>query len=190
MSVILVDCDEVLTGFVPHVLNTARMYYGVDVTTEDISSFDLFAQLGLNKKAQHNLKDEFVSKAQWWEAMPVREGAAEFVNALRDRGHGITVVSSPWVNCPGWENARRNLLKREFGISPKQFISTSDKARIRGDIFIDDKVSNVEEWAQINEGRLAILVDQPHNRENTKLLRLRSFEEILQAIDTYEEKRE
>ncbi len=189
MSVVLVDCDEVLTGFVPHVLNTARMYYGVDVNPEEISSFDLFAQLGLNKKAQNNLKDEFVSRAGWWESMPIRPGADGFIGDLQARGHEVVVVSSPWLNCPGWESARRNLLRREFWLQPKQFISTSDKARIRGDVFIDDKVSNVEEWSQINEGRLAILVDQPHNRENTTLLRLRSFEEILQAIDDHEEKR-
>lgn len=75
-------------------------------------------------------------------------GAEDGVEAIREAGHEIYWVTTPWSPCKEWGQVRRDWLKRHFQVDPKDVVITGSKFLIDGDVFIDDRIDNVLQWRE------------------------------------------
>lgn len=166
MADILLDVDGVLGDFAGSLLQVLRDAWPETAhlvpTVDDITSFNMRQWLPdktLYKRAISVLNEEGFARYIY----PI-EGAVAAVNTFRREGHGVYVVTSPWISNPTWEYDRRLWLKKHFDIDEDQVISTTVKYRVRGDAFIDDRPKHVKSWALANTGGYAYLFRHQHNR--------------------------
>lgn len=156
MSKILIDVDGVTADLV------TAVYEAID-SDKDPKSLRQWDFLELLSKEQESHARELMNSPDFWSGLPVIDGAKRAIKHLKDFGHQIVWVTSPWESCLGWETARRNWIRNNFG--DDDIVITRDKGHIQGDVFIDDKPQNVEEWKKANPQGKALLFDAPHNRE-------------------------
>ena len=156
--IVLLDVDGVLANFSQHVIDCAGV---TGFTFDDVTNWDIFSLLGERGRV---VKDEMLPSASWWLSLPVLEGAQEGVAKLREIASEVVFVTSPWLSCEQWSTVRRCWLKKHFGADPEDVIITSKKHLIRGDMFIDDKASTVEEWQAANPRGHAWVYDAPYNK--------------------------
>lgn len=114
----------------------------------------------------------------------VLPGAKEAVDALRAAGHEVHFVTSLW-DCPTWVYDRNRWLRKHgFCAAPSGVTYTKDKYVVSGQIFVDDKVSNVLKWRDKWEGRgVGVVWAQPWNAEYTGPNRFNDWERILRMAD-------
>jgi 5'(3')-deoxyribonucleotidase len=165
VSVVLLDVDGVLADFEQQLCNRLRSELGWATAKSIINK--------IQQRTSWDFKDILTSaenKIVWALLaepfagdMPLIEGAKNLVSALTAYGHEILCVSSPWISNPTWEHDRRYWLKKHFGIGHRQFISTSVKHHVDGDVLIDDKPSHVETWTA-TRGKQGLLFGQPYSR--------------------------
>jgi 5'(3')-deoxyribonucleotidase len=131
---------------------------GTDKSPEDFKSWDVLDELTKEQKKEALLA---MSTEEFWRGLPVMDGAKKGVRHLRNFGHQIVWVTSPWESCSGWERARRAWIREHFG--DDDIVITSSKGHVQGDVFIDDKPKNVREWRKSNPRGRALLFSAPHN---------------------------
>lgn len=78
--------------------------------------------------------------------------------------HELMFVTSPWVHCSEWEDARRFWL-REAGLDDRAMISTKNKHRIAANFLIEDKPEHVQKWLECQPLGHAFLVRRPWNAD-------------------------
>lgn len=100
----------------------------------------------------------------WWETIPVMDGAKEGMAYLKALGHEIKFVTAPWESCPNWKGARTNWLIRHFGAHPDQVHAISEKWKVPGDYLIDDKMENVKEYKLHHPQSTCFLYDNRFNQ--------------------------
>lgn len=156
---LLMDVDGVCAEFTPALISAV----GSDVRFEDMTRWDVFTYF---TPEQRELAYDYLSDPVFWRNLPVMEGAQEGV-AFLEVTHNIIWVTSPWASCEEWESARRDWLNEHFGMDKKgqPYHPTSDKARIEGDLIIDDKPDNVLSWSKAHPGKPAYLFDAPYNQD-------------------------
>jgi len=108
---------------------------------------------------------EVMNDHNFWVNLPLKDGAKKAIRLLRAAGHEIVWVTSPWKSCFGWDTARRIWIREHFG--EDSVITTRDKYHVDGDVFIDDKVDNVEKWRKTHPGKKAFIFDAPSNQDYT-----------------------
>jgi 5'(3')-deoxyribonucleotidase len=185
--IVLCDVDGVTADYVGGVLDTVFELFGRQVFRQEIKQWDLFCQLGLDKRQLSQLYRE-LDNPGWCSALQPLPGAKEFITELRDRGHTIHVVTSSWLSAPAWDHERRTWLKDHFKIQPHQVTFTSEKERVIGDILIDDRARHVCEWQRAHPTGQALLFSQSYNEREEGLRRVRGYGEVLAAIDEHEGK--
>lgn len=141
-SVILIDCDGPVLDFDGSLLKEIRPETTVD-EIKNLNEWDIFK---LFDDEQLKKTHKLLKKGEFWNSIPVHDHAINAVEKMRSVGGEIIFLTSPWVSCKNWEYIRREKLKKTFKISNEQFISTRRKELVYGDVFIDDKLENVEKW--------------------------------------------
>jgi len=149
---------------------------GAKATESDIVEWGFEKFLDEREKAKAY---ELFEDPNFWRELPVKEGAKKVINLIKDLGHEVVWVTSPWRSCFGWANARRAWIEEHFG--DDSVIITSDKYHIPGDVFVDDKPDNVEKWKKAHPEKLAIIFDAPWNRDYHGATRMNwdSIQELL-----------
>jgi 5'(3')-deoxyribonucleotidase len=169
---ILLDVDGVLADFQSHYLGaiyaeTGMVCDAASIDRWDIHETDVFIaaakHIGIELSALRKRVDAHVVKPDFCATIAVQQGAVEAVTRLQELGD-VFVVTSPWDSSPTWMHERHHWVHRHFGIPRHHVIHTGRKHLIRGDIFVDDKLSHVEEWSAAWPNGLPILFDMPHNR--------------------------
>ena len=167
MKIVLLDVDGVLADFNQHLINQLRavkigLIYqaAADKVDAPRSGWDF---------KEHMTESEIdavysILKQPFTGNMPLIPGAKNLVEALREAGHKIVCVSSPWISNPTWEHDRRWWLKSELDIGHRDYISSSDKHLVWGNVLIDDKPSHIEAWNARHDDR-GLLFDQFYNQD-------------------------
>ena len=179
------DVDDVLLDLVPRWLEEYNAAYNDSLAPSDITAWEFyqFTKPECGKKIYGFLQPEM------YEHVGPMEGAAEFVQAIRDRGHTpryITACGDPKKHKRhrAFANAKWDALI-QYGIAQdgELLLPGQDKSRAPVDMLIDDRVHNCTEF----RNGMSVLFTQPWNRWDTRHERADNFTEALALIDYYKE---
>lgn len=160
--IVLLDCDGVLADFVGGYLR--EITDNIKLTDEE-------------KRAVNDIVREpgFVLN------LAVLDGAKAGVKALA-KVSDLYIVTSPW-NSRHWAGERQEWLCEHFkDLRLKKIVQTSAKHLVRGDFLVDDKASNCQAHGKAWPGSRPLLWDTIHNRLDTGIERVSSWDELLGRI--------
>jgi 5'(3')-deoxyribonucleotidase len=188
-QVVLLDCDGVLFDFVRACLDWIEQRTGVLYDTSVIRTWDPFDSLP-DRVNVSELKPEFEqymsgpgacsSILPYPEAL---EGVRELVEIA-----DVYAVTAPWWSSETWVYERTQALRKHFKLHRDRVIHTNAKHLVRGDFFVDDKVSHVLRWrgSHLDEhAGIPFLWDAYYNRDDpdaTGLVRVKSWNELQTAV--------
>ncbi len=159
---LMLDADGVLVDFTtPLVAFLNRI--GISKSYEDIKQWDVFEG---DQEVEDLFKETVVSKPGYCYNLKPIPGAIEFVSAAREK-YDISIITTPY-DVPNWYNERKNWLVDVLKIPRSSITFTHHKQYVDGNVFVDDKATNVFKWHEYwNKKRvthLPIVMDQPWNR--------------------------
>jgi uncharacterized HAD superfamily protein len=159
--VVGVDVDGVLADQITAVLPLIQERHDVVLTRSEITEWNLpIKESDIGQELERSMSSrEFVL------GMPVHEGAAPMMRFLRETNR-VIVVTARKGQALGWTTEwlfRNHLPFDELvgGVEAK-------KSACAADVLIDDYIGNVVEFLRNTSG-LAVLVDQPWNRDRSAL---------------------
>jgi len=142
-KIIVLDVDGPLTAFDEQILELVRPGTTFQ-ELEDLRDWDVFKILNEEQLIEtHNILED----VQFWYNLKPRDLSQKIVNVMREDDNEVIFCTAPWTGCKEWDLARREWLIKHFGAKGREdIIITARKDVIYGDLFIDDKPSNVLEW--------------------------------------------
>lgn len=165
---IIIDMDEVLANTYVEFGLRYFQRYGVTVTDEQLVGKKYY-----DLEGGADLRNEMF-KPGFFRNLPVMEDAQEVVRELYDK-HEIFIVTTAtefkYSMLDKWE-----WLEEHFPfISHKRIVFCGNKAIVRGDYMIDDKVRNLKPF-----NGTGILFDSPHNFYDRGFHRVYNWREVRQ----------
>ncbi len=143
-SIIVFDVDGPLTAFDEEVFKIIKP----EITQKDILNNCQWDCFSLLNKEETIKTYKLLEDPLFWLNLPPKELSQEKIELVRKLGYRVLFCTSPWSNCKEWCFTRTNWLKKHFGASGRDdIIITGAKKYIYGDIFVDDKPSNTQEWS-------------------------------------------
>ncbi len=174
---ILVDADGVMENLTQIWVPYLNEKFGTHVAYEDVTEWDLtLAFPGHTREEVYGAELE----EALYERMRPMPGAVEYMKKLIDDGHTIYVVThTPYQIVPF------KLEKVLFRLFPfltwRNYILTTNKQMIRGDVLIDDGFHNL-----IGGSYHKLLFDAPYNTafdaEANGMIRVHNWEEIYRVL--------
>jgi 5'(3')-deoxyribonucleotidase len=158
------DCDGVLADWTSYLLNKLNC----GLTIDDCFEFrirNVLKKLRGRDVAKH--ADVLCSQPSFTANQPVFPWAQELVDIAHTAGD-LLVVTSPW-RAQGWYDARIDWLKQNLGVQQDEVMVGRAKFWVKADLFVDDKPSNIIEWAVDNPGGRAVLLAWPYNKDHVEL---------------------
>jgi 5'(3')-deoxyribonucleotidase len=178
----LLDIDGVVADFVSAALALVQQVEFYDRDEPDglrfgrafdpsiIHTWELFDSL---PEPERSARDEVYRRMKapgGCRSIPVYPGSRNGVERLREICD-ITIVTSPFEGSPTWMHERERWLEEHFDIDRKHIIHATEKHRVHGDVFIDDKLSHLQAWLAYWRDKdplaKAILWDTPRSRGQT-----------------------
>lgn len=159
MSLIGFDCDGVLAMFVERMCAqlSARGFEGYSAETIKHWSLERSLSPGAYCVARDLISQPgFCSSLSWY------PGMLDLLQQLRDQGHDLVCVTSPW-NSPTWMQERSDWLRTQFDASDIIFCSGIRKSQVRLDYLVEDHPGNAAAWTRKNPMGEALLVARPWN---------------------------
>jgi 5'(3')-deoxyribonucleotidase len=181
MSILLCDVDGVLANTVEFMLEKLKSIFPNELwlNFEDITNY--YLDNNFKTKFQQQAFKALFSKSSFWENIPVKEGAIEAINVLRNK-HTILFVSKPDLKCKDWCYIRTNWLKEYFNAKYDEIILTTEKKYVMGSCMIDDSPLNLSNWfnfqSKINKFATPVVFDAPYNSDYWFKNRIYSWKEI------------
>jgi 5'(3')-deoxyribonucleotidase len=140
---LLLDVDGILGNFVDPALDEVAALTGLRHQHDDVTKWDIMECLGI----PDDVADAAYARMKregFCASIPVYPGAQDGVELLRSVCN-IYIVTSP-LGGPYWSHEREAWLWEHFRIPGKTVISTAAKYKCVGDVFVDDKNSNLQKW--------------------------------------------
>lgn len=183
-----IDCDDVLAGFTPKVIELVAELTGVRHNIEDVDQWDLFdwldsRNLGENNKALGRKVYDVIKAEGGCFSLDVLEGSKEGIKRLQDISD-VFIITAPFVGSKTWVHERYEWLRHHFGIHHRRVAQLHEKALCKVDVFVDDKLDNVVRWGSENYGR-AVLWDRSSNRKEATppwVVRCFSWEQLYEIV--------
>jgi 5'(3')-deoxyribonucleotidase len=194
--VVLLDCDGPLADFHGAYLRAFHEETDLVAPQEGIDRWaihectffvDAAKRLGVEPLELRRRVDRHVLRPGFCDSIEPQPNARVIVKQLMELSD-VFVVTSPWNSSVTWMHERHQWLVRKLAIPRGHIIQTGRKHLIRGDVFVDDKPSHVEEWAHQWPNGRAVLFDMPHNRSEGSSRR-GSWPEVLDALLVLQEVR-
>jgi 5'(3')-deoxyribonucleotidase len=182
MRRVLLDVDGVLADFTAKVIQTARDITGKTLIEGDFHDYDVFRTVG---REHEDAVRKAWSSPGWCASLNPYDGASAFVARLR-KTHRVYFVTAPMPGAPHWYWERHQWLDSNFGASYRDVIFTTAKHVVCGDFLVDDKPSNLEEWAVHNPSGTAVVFDQPYNRQVQSCVRAYGYDGLLSILHEVE----
>lgn len=166
--IFLFDVDGVCGDMISKVLQKLEEHTKTKVPEyNSIINHDL---LDPNKTVLSKIELDFVHKLMvqdgFANTLDVIEGCKTAIDSLRKRGHTIKWLTAPYYWSKTWCFDRLLWLKTNFGATEEEVIYAKDKSLVCGDVFVDDKISNVEAWQKQWKNARAFLFPQPWNAQS------------------------
>lgn len=179
--VVLFDCDGVLSDMATEMLKIASRLFGYNSDPTLLKEWDVCRALHLTKAEEDQLYGE-MNAPGWAKQLQVIEGAKEAVEEVMEIAD-LYILTAPVWSSPTWGFDRYAWLHEQFGIGYKRVIITHAKHLVCGDVFLDDKPSNVHSWQlKWTEGQgLVRHYDYTHG-DITHLLRTHSWDDVIKHV--------
>lgn len=177
--IILVDVDGVVADLHTEWLRRYNLDYDTDLGKEDISSWSMHKLVV--PECGTKIYD-YLKLPEIYDLVQPIEGALDGIKSIRKMGHRVVYLSAGfypakvrWLNYNGFLSGRTS-----NWASAEDVIIAFDKSLIKGDVLIDDRLKNVDEF----HGP-AILFDQPWNQEgrNGRVWRAMDWEGVVKKIE-------
>ena len=157
------DVDGVLFDLLTPCLAVASEMLERTLTIEDVKEHDLDVLF----ESKADLLESFwqkIGQPGLCRNLVPYPGAVEGIDAIREIGD-IFCVTSYLHDAPQWVHERDQALEEHFGIARSQMVHTKSKFVFHGDMLVDDKPRNIEEWAaeHLSRGGVPVLWSQPYN---------------------------
>lgn len=184
--IILCDVDGVISNFVKRALPIIKEIKNISLDPNTVTGFHLNIVYSLNDEQTEQYFRACESQG-FVLGMELIPGVIEAIAELEKLSE-IVYVTAPWPSSPYWMYERDKWIRDRFGPQSK-IIHTNQKQYVQGDIFIDDRPLNVIEWASRNPNKLAILWDQPWNKdiilESGTGYRLNDWSQIINIVKSW-----
>lgn len=182
MKTLLVDMDNCITD--PKILEYINKFLNTDYKLEDQTDFYLQNLV----KDRKNEFYEFLSTKNLYENCPLKDNCYKVLEKLNKKYDIYIVTSYLWKDII---DSSANNLKNKYNylkeklpfIDPSKYIFTTNKQLIKGDISIDDKLSNLHTNKKI-------LFTAWHNKQIQKkylneegITRVNTWEDILKELE-------
>lgn len=154
---ILCDMDDVVAECTAYWLTLLNRYYGEELRPQDITDWHLwkFCKNATREQVYSHLADP----GFFLHLEPV-PGAIPSLKKLQDAGHEVVFVTA----CQhGHADKRRWIQNHLPGFDLRNVIFAERKELINGDILIDDRIENLEQWKHLNPTSYPICFARPHN---------------------------
>lgn len=168
--VIGVDVDDVLASFTADALRRLEKHCDQSFTVDDVHTWDPFDSLPEEVRQFRDVVYNEMKQEGACFALPVERGAAGGIESPRTIGH-VVAITHPFKNAKTWVHERELWLEQHFGMHRDDIYSCKKKYRIHVDVFIDDKLENVQQWRKFHDSDDGILWGTPMNRYATGLPR-------------------
>ena len=176
---ILVDVDGVVAEFIIDLFKIVKP----KVRLSTIKEWDAFTYL---TDDEYDTVKKVLRDPSFCRNISVREKSQDAIEYLKQQGHEIVWVTAPYEDCKQWEHERRSWIHRHFGKTHTDIVFCEAKYVVQGDVFIDDKPSNILKWHQHNPKDHAYLYDCGYNQNVQWNLRL-TWDDI-RNIDLFKSK--
>lgn len=142
--IVLFDCDGVLSDMAVEMLKIASRLFGHNADPALLREWDVCKALGL-LPAEEDMIYREMDAPGWAQQLQVIEGAKEAVKEIEEVAD-LFILTAPVWSSQTWGYDRCQWLKQHFDIGYKRVIITHAKHLVHGDVFLDDKPSNVGNW--------------------------------------------
>jgi 5'(3')-deoxyribonucleotidase len=180
--IFLIDVDGVLADFHTMFFETARTLLGRPLVKSDsYKEWDIARALNLSSTEEEMVYD-VLDQPGVAENMPELPGAIAGVKSIAEHAE-VFFLTSPMRSSRTWVYDRDRWLEKKFGTEQGgKIVSTHYKYLVtNGDVFIDDKVTHLEQWqesrAKCPGPFLPICWAQPYNTDSS-VFRTDSWEAV------------
>lgn len=160
----VLDADGFLRDFVFGALVIVEEVTGKKFTHADVTAFNFTKALGLSEEESRAVMRTITQRRGFVTGLPPYPGARQGVRRLRELGE-VVCVTTPWDGPSGknpwWEAESEAWLALHVGIDVVHH--AEDKTAYEGDVFVDDRSSNVRDWLARWSDRTAVFWRTPHN---------------------------
>ena len=174
---VLCDMDDVLIDLLPHWIKKLNCKYGLSVSDEDITEWDITKCIpSLTKEQIFTI----VMQPSFWETIPPAQNGQWFIRNLITEGHKVKIVTASHFEIIPSKIQR--FLRLYPWLTWDDITVTSDKQSIKGDALIDDAPHNL-----VGGEYEKILLNKSHNRKfNTKkhcIHRIDNLAEVFRILE-------
>lgn len=151
---VLSDADDTIENLIECWVGALNKTHRLSVTPEDVKTWDFSEAFPM--LSDKEIYAPLYVKEIWKELQPIKD-SYRYLKQIMDDGHDLNIVTATNYHTCDVKIAR--ILEIFPFLSWEQFVITSHKQIIMGDILIDDGVHNL-----IGGDYKKVLFDQPHNR--------------------------
>lgn len=180
MSTILLDVDGVIADFRKLYIEIASEIIGAQQCVINPYEWESGDALGLTEDEKKRVDAVLYDQGTALKIEPYPD-AIESVLELDRSGHDVYFVTKPLDGADTWASDRILWLRKYFGNKlGNKYVLTGCKHLVRGDIFVDDKVENVQPWKEIWKHSLPILWAHEYNSTTPGIIRTNKWNRVIE----------
>lgn len=156
---ISLDQDGVLADLTKQIVSHLNRYHGENLTPEDINQWSIHKCC--EKTDAKNVYKYFNEPGFFRHLEPIGT-CQQFVTKLIEDGHDVCIVTA----CEEGHACKREWLKNHIpALDQNNIIFTHRKDRVFANVFVDDRIENLEKFKAAWPGETAICFEQPYNND-------------------------
>lgn len=173
--IVCFDFDDVLSDFLGLIIDLYNERMNTSLSCEDVKDWDL------GKAGKINVFNQILNSKDFWDQIREKGNSMSVLQRLINDGRYDIYIITACNHIYEYEKKVNFILRHVPGFNPSRIIPCKDKALIRGDILIDDKLDNCKECSEFMD---IILMDMPHNRDCDEFRRVKQLEEVPALLET------
>lgn len=173
--VVCFDFDDVLSDFLGRIIELYNQKMNTFLTCEDVKDWDL------GNVGELEVFNSILNSNVFWDQITEKGKSMHVLQKLINDGRYDIFIITACNHTYEYQRKVDFILEKVPGFNPSRVIPCKDKALIRGDILIDDKIDNCKACSDFMR---VLLMDMPHNRQCTEFQRIMTLEEVPMILET------
>lgn len=185
MARILVDMDGVMCNTLPSWFEVINKEYGLDKKPEDLTEWELTS---VYPDIRPEKLVSYLAEPGFFRHLPVLDNCQAVLQTFVEQGHDVVIVTARNYS---FEDSR-NWIKDHFPFLERDaLIYCKRKYLVNGDILIDDKLQNIDEFAANGDvENLGILYESNYTKGidfscNERKIKAKNWKEVYDLVTDY-----